>query len=126
MNKFKHTGRGIYRSRSGIVFGVCKGLADYFDFNVFWIRIILVVCLLFSGVWPVLGLYILASLLLKPEPVRPFEDEEEKEFYDSYIDSRRGATRRLKKRYENLERRLHRLEDAVTSHEFDWDQRLNS
>ena len=127
MNRFKdRENRGLYRSRSGVIFGVCKGLADYFDFNVFWIRMILIIFLLLSGLWPILGLYVLAALLLKPEPVRPFETEEEKEFYDSYVYSRPRAARRLKRRYENLERRIRRMEDSVTSREFDWDQRLNT
>ena len=127
MNRFKYReNRGIYRSRSGVIFGVCKGLAEYFDFNVFWIRMILIIFLLLSGLWPILGLYILAALLMKPEPARPFETEEEKEFYDSYVYSRPRASQRLKRRYENLERRIRRMEDAVTSREFDWDQRLNT
>ena len=127
MNRFKYReSRGIYRSRSGVIFGVCKGLADYFDFNVFWIRMILIIFLLLSGLWPILGLYLLAALLMKPEPARPFETEEEKEFYDSYVYSRQRASHRLKRRYENLERRIRRMEDSVTSREFDWDQRLNT
>jgi len=127
MNRFKYSeNRGIYRSRSGVIFGVCKGLADYFDFNVFWIRMILIIFLLLSGLWPILGLYILAAFLMKPEPARPFETEEEKEFYDSYVYSRQRAAQRLKRRYENLERRIRRMEDSVTSREFDWEQRLNT
>ena len=31
-------GRGMYRSRSGVVSGVCRGLAEYYDFSVFWLR----------------------------------------------------------------------------------------
>ena len=30
--------RGLYRSRNGVLLGVCRGIADYFDFSVFWIR----------------------------------------------------------------------------------------
>ena len=118
--------RGLYRSRSGAVLGVCKGLAEYFDFSVFWLRAIFIVFLLFSGIWPILILYILASLLMKPEPVRPFETEAEQEFYDSYVYSRQHAAQRLKRRYGNLDRRIRRLEDSVTSREFDWDQRMNA
>lgn len=117
---------GIYRSRDGVIFGVCRGLADYYDFSVFWIRAILIILFLLSGVWPIFGLYLLASFLMKPKPVRPIETEEEQEFYDSYVDSRHRAAQRLKQRYKNLERRIGRIEDSVTSREFDWDRRMNA
>jgi len=118
--------RGPYRSRRGVIFGVCRGLADYFDFSVFWIRFFLVFIFFLSGIWPVVGLYIIASLLMKPEPVRPIETEEEQEFYDSYVNSRKRATQRLKRRYGSLERRIQRMEDTVTGREYEWDQKLNS
>jgi len=117
--------KGMYRSRNGIILGVCKGVAEYFDFSVFWTRAIVVVLLFFSGFWPVMGLYFLAALIMKPEPVLPIQTDEEQEFYDSYIYSRKGATSRLKRRYDNLQRRLQRLEHTVTAREFDWESRLN-
>ena len=45
---------GFYRSRKGIILGVCRGIAEYFDFSIFWTRIIAVALLLISGFWPVL------------------------------------------------------------------------
>jgi len=126
MSRFiKKHGRGLYRSRDGAILGVCRGIAEYFDFSVFWIRAIVVVLLFFTCFWPVLILYFIASLVMKPEPVRPIETEDEQEFYDSYTYSRQDATRRLKRRFENLERRIRRMEDAVTAREFDWEQKLN-
>ncbi|MBW1886892.1 MAG: PspC domain-containing protein, partial [Deltaproteobacteria bacterium] len=46
---------GLYRSRSGAILGVCRGIAEYFDFSVFWTRAITIVLLFFSGFWPVMG-----------------------------------------------------------------------
>jgi len=117
--------RGLYRSRSGVIFGVCKGIAEYFDFSVFWARMIAVILLFVTGLWPIVGLYILGALLMKPEPVIPLETEAEKEFYDSYTHSRYGAAQRLKRRYENLERRIRRMEHIVTTPEFNWEKRFN-
>ena len=117
---------GLHRSRNGIILGVCKGIADYFDFSVFWVRAVVVICLILSGFWPITGLYFLAALLMKPEPVIPIHSDDEQEFYDSYVSSRRSAVDRIKRRYENLERRIRRMEHTVTSREFDWDSRLNS
>ena len=126
MNRSRRSRNGIYRSRSGIILGVCKGLAEHFDFSVFWTRIIAIVFLIVAGFLPAIGLYLVAALLMKPEPVIPIKDSGEKEFYDSYTYSRRGAVQRLKRRYENLQRRIQRMEHIVTSAEYDWENRLNS
>ena len=127
MRRFEKILRGgLYRSRNGIILGVCRGIADYFDFSVFWARVITLVLLLFTGFWPIVILYFVAALLMKPEPAIPIETDEEQEFYDSYVHSHRGATDRLKRRYENLERRIRRMEDHVTGREFEWENKLNS
>ena len=118
--------RGIYRSRQGAVFGVCRGLAEHFDFSVFWVRFIAVVLLVVSGLWPATILYILAALLLKPEPIAPPTSLDEQEFYDGYLSSRHEAAQRLKRRYDGLERRIRRVEDVVTSREYDWERRLRT
>ncbi len=117
---------GIYRSRSGMILGVCKGLAEHFDFSVFWTRVIALIFLFVAGFLPAIGLYLLAALLMKPEPVIPIKDSAEKEFYDSYTYSRQGAVQRLKRRYENLQRRIQRMEHIVTSAEYDWEKRLDN
>ena len=124
-NYFGLSRGGIYRSRNGVIFGVCRGLAEHFDFSVFWARAIAVIFLLFSGLWPAIGLYLIAALLMKPAPVIPINNEAEQEFYDSYTSSRHLAALRIKKRYENLENRIRRMEHIVTTREFGWDEKLN-
>lgn len=116
---------GIYRSRNGAILGVCKGLAEHFDFSVFWTRVIALIFLFVAGILPAIGLYLLAALLMKPEPVIPVMNAAEKEFYDSYTHSRQGAVQRLKRRFENLQRRIQRMEHTVTSAEYDWEKRLD-
>ena len=59
---------GIYRSRHGIIFGVCRGIADHFDLSVFWFRMATLIGFLVSGFAPVGFIYILAALLMKVEP----------------------------------------------------------
>ena len=118
--------RGLYRSRDGVIMGVFKGLADYFDLSVTWIRLIGVVIFFISGFWPIVGLYLLAALIMKPEPVIPLETIDESEFYDSYTHSRKGAIHRMKQKFESINRRVQRMEDIVTDKEFDWDRRMNS
>ncbi|MFH1857898.1 MAG: envelope stress response membrane protein PspC [Candidatus Omnitrophota bacterium] len=127
MKRFdKILGGGLYRSRNGMILGVCRGIAEYFDFSVFWARAIAVVFLFISGLWPITGLYFIAALLMKPEPVIPIETDEEQEFYDSYLYSRKGAVDRVKRRFDNLDRRIQRMEHHVTSREFDWEHRLRT
>ena len=61
--------RGLYRSRHGMVFGVCRGIAERLDVSVFWTRILVLVAFIFSGFWPIGAIYLLLALLLKKEPV---------------------------------------------------------
>ena len=114
------------RSRDGMILGVCRGIAEYFDYSVFWVRVITVLFFLITGFWPTAVLYFVAAFLMKPAPAIPIENEDEQEFYNSYVQSKRMAADRLKRRYESLERRIQRLEHSVTTPEFDWEERLNS
>ncbi|THB81592.1 MAG: envelope stress response membrane protein PspC [Desulfobacteraceae bacterium] len=113
-------GNGFYRSRRGVLMGVCKGIADYFNFNVFWTRLITFVLFLITGIWPVGVCYVIAGLIMKMEPVAPLHSETDKEFYDTYTQSHTSAIQRIKRKFENIERRIQRMEHTVTSREFDW------
>lgn len=117
---------GIYRARDGVFLGVCKGISEYFDFSLFWIRMGMVVFFIFSGFWPVIGVYLVAAFFMKPKPIKPITSEGEREFYDSYVNSPRTAAHRLKKKFRDLDRRIRRMEDEVTAREYDWDRRFNS
>ena len=125
MREYARPRGGIYRSRNGIIFGVFKGLADHFNVSVFWTRMIAVALLIFTGFWPIGILYIVAALLMKPEPVLPLETEEAQEFYNSYVSSSNLALHRLKRTFDNLDRRIQRIESTVTAREYDWDRRLH-
>jgi phage shock protein C len=118
--------RRLYRSRSGLACGVCAGLGKYLELHPGWLRLFVIIIMLFTGIWPVLLAYFLACLLMKPEPVVPLENESQRDFYDGYVDSRGRALRDLKRRFSSLDRRLRRMEDTVTSRDFEWEQRLNS
>jgi phage shock protein C len=127
MRRFEKILHGrLYRSRDGIILGVCKGIAEHFDFSVFWARVITILILFVSGFWPIVVLYFIAALLMKPEPVIPIQTDEEQEFYDSYLYSRKGAAERLRRRYNSLESRIQRMEHYVTSREFDWEKRMHT
>jgi phage shock protein C len=108
-----------------MIMGVCRGIAVHWDFSVFWTRLVFVLALLFTGFWPIVAIYFLAALLMKPEPVVPFATDGDEEFYDSYVSSRTLALRRLKRVYDNLLRRIERMEDTVTAREYEWERKFN-
>ena len=126
MSRFCIQKNGLYRSRHGVLLGVCRGIADYFDIKVLWVRTIMVIIFLLSGFWPVIGIYLVAALLMKPEPPQSFANEDERNFYDSYANSPQSAAQRLKKKFNDLDRRIRRMEDSVTGREFEWERKFNS
>ena len=120
------THRKLYRSRDGMIFGICKGFADYAEVSVFWVRLIMVVLFVFTGFFPIVLLYLLAPFLMKPEPVMAPPTADDWEFYNSMAADRSMGVARLKRKFEQLERRTRRMESAVTAREFDWEERLRT
>jgi phage shock protein C len=116
--------RGLYRSRDGIILGVCRGVADYFDFSAFWIRAILIVVIILTGFWPVIGIYLVAALLMKSEPGVPGKNRPKRNQRGCYRRTGRETSERLKRKWRHLEKRIRRMEDKVTSREFDWNSRF--
>jgi len=119
-------GRGLYRSRNGVILGVCRGIADNFDFSAFWIRAILIVTFIFTGFWPIIGIYILAALLMKSEPGTTDRKGSKRHFTCRYKKSGYEAADRLKRKWRHLDKRIRRMEDKVTSREYDWNHRFYS
>lgn len=68
MHYYESVRTGLYRSRDGIVAGVCQGIADYFDVSAFWTRALWVILALSTGFWPAVFVYLFAALLMKKEP----------------------------------------------------------
>ena len=122
--KRRSTGGGLYRSRNGILLGVCRGVADYFEIGAIWLRLALIGIVILTGFWPALIGYVAAALILRPQPVIPLRSEASEDFYHSYVDDRRTAVRRLKRTYDDLQRRIQRIEDIVTSRDYQWRQRM--
>ena len=126
MSRFNSMSRqGLYRSRHGVILGVCRGLADYFDFSVFWIRTIAVLLFIFTGFWPVVGIYILAALLMKSEPAKYVGSRSNHKGNRRYCCTRNDTAERLKRKWKHLEKRIRGMEDKVTSREFDWHSRFH-
>lgn len=120
------TNRGLYRSRNGWIFGVARGLADASGFPVWFVRIAFIFFALFTQVVPTVIVYIVLAIVMRQEPVLEFNSEEEREFYNTYGNSRRPALERMRSILEKLDKRVQRLENAVTDPEKDWDRRFRN
>ena len=68
MSYYRAEPHGIYRSRKGMVAGVCRGVAEYFDVSVFWTRVFTFAAFWCTGFFPTFFLYVLAIFLMKKEP----------------------------------------------------------
>lgn len=111
--------RTLHRSRRGLLFGVCRGVAERFDLSVFWTRVVTLVAFVVTGFWPVGAGYLLAALLLKREPGR-WEPA-----YRKYaVDAQYGAARACRRAADTLDERLRRAEAAANRDMDDWDTRL--
>jgi phage shock protein C len=116
---------GPYRSRDAKWLGVCGGLAEYFGISSFWVRIGTMTCFCISGAWPVLVLYVVAAILMKPSPVRSFQDSSEKDFYEAYTSAPKYTVRNIHEKFASLNRRIQRMEDQVTARAYEWDRKMN-
>ena len=121
------TSNRIYRSENRIIFGVCQGFADHYDLSAVWIRIALIAAFVLSGFFPVIILYFIAAILMKPRPAETGPEEYfEEEFYDTRASTRTLSLRRLKSRYDAVEARIRRMENYVTNKSYDWEHRLKT
>jgi phage shock protein C len=107
-----------------MILGVCRGVADYYSIPVFWFRVGVIVLMLTTAIWPVVIVYFIMAFSIRPEPVIPFSNESDNEFYGSFTTSRSMALHRLKKKSDQLQSRLRRMEDVVTGKEFDWKMKM--
>jgi phage shock protein C len=115
--------RGLYRSRNGVLLGVCRGVADYFDFSVFWIRAAAVILFICTGFWPIVGVYILAALLMKSDPARSGAEKSKPGTGSRQDCTANDTAERLRRKWKHLEKRIRNMEDKVTSREYDWNNR---
>jgi len=119
-------GKPLYRSRRGVLFGVCRGIAEYLDLSVFWVRVVMALVFIFSGFFPIVLIYLAAAIIMKAEPRHSLEGHEDYDFYETCSGSPTLALERLKRHLGRLERRTARMESKVTSRTSDWDRRFHS
>ncbi|HWH21814.1 MAG TPA: PspC domain-containing protein [Allosphingosinicella sp.] len=93
--------------RGGKLAGVCAGLANYFNIDVTFVRVGVVVATLLGGFPWTLIAYGVAAWAAKPKPALEYER--------STIATLRGSDRDLDVRIRDIDRRMAEVEHYVTS-----------
>ena len=129
----KASGRTLYRiPQSGKVAGVCAGIADYFNFETWLVRVSAASIFLLGGGGPVLFIYILLWVILDSKPgtersdAKAHKDIEIKQKVWQAGEPAKMALRDVIDKFRGLERRLQKLECHVTSDNFDLKQEINN
>lgn len=115
---------GPFRANDGVLFGVAKGLADYFGWSVGLVRLILILATVFLFFWPTIILYLAAALIMSPAPEHRLDTQEERDIWLQAQLDPGAAMEQLGRRAGAVEKRLRRMEDFVTSREYAWNRRM--
>ena len=101
--------------RNGKFMGVCAGIADYTGFDVTLVRICFLAAMFMSG-GSVLPFYFIAAFV-SPNKPRSLEirDSEEQHFWQGVRASPARATRDIRSRFKDMDRRLADIESYVTT-----------
>lgn len=118
--------RPLHRSRNGMLFGVCQGIADYFDISAVWIRLVFAISFAFTLFFPTGLIYLVLAIIMKKAPGKEETVQYHPSSYQPRANARTIHLRQLKDRFHTLENRIRRMENHVTDKAYDWEQRLNS
>lgn len=107
-------------TRRGKIAGVCSGIADYFGWNLKWVRVAAILLTVFFFPLPIF-VYVGAAVFMKPDSDidrTQFRDREEERFWRTFSTQPKATFSELKHRFRALDARLADLERAVTSDEY--------
>ncbi len=109
--------RKLYRSKNGLIMGVCQGIADWIGINAGYVRLLIVILTVFTGFFPFGLLYIIAAFFLPSETA-------EKKRYSYYRSSVKKGFYDMKKEFNDLSERFNKMENNNTDKEKDWENRF--
>ncbi|MEO0412130.1 MAG: envelope stress response membrane protein PspC [Pseudomonadota bacterium] len=101
--------------RNGKFLGVCAGIADYTGIGAIWIRLALVMMVLFGFAPVILGYFIVAFIATAKPRAHYEEQPEEQEFWRNVRTRPHTTVRDVRLRFKEMERRLRDMERHVTS-----------
>ncbi len=127
MTSFKKSPTRLYKNpHQGKITGVCAGIADYFDVKVSVVRVLFVLGALFTGIWPFVIGYIIASMCLDPKPRDLYEDDREEQFWKQARKSPDYTAAELRRRFRDIERRTNEMEAYMTSKRYRLERELKA
>jgi phage shock protein C len=111
----------------GWIAGVCRGIADYFDWKVQWVRVAVIAIALLTVAWPVVIVYAVLWYVMESAdlaaPVRPKWSDlplaAARAASAASTESGTSSMRDIKERFTRLDERLRKLEDAALSKDDD-------
>jgi phage shock protein C len=114
----------FYRDRrNGKIMGVCAGIADYFGWNVTFVRILAVLGLIWFSVLTLI-VYFGLGFLLPIKPERPYDWDSGDEYWRSVRRSPSATFGDVRQRFRELDVKLQRMERYVTSRRYDLDRQF--
>lgn len=125
-NNFSKRPTRLYKDpRRGRVMGVCAGLGDYFSVNVSAVRFVLIIGVIMSGGWLLLG-YLALGFALDPKPEDLYADTREEEFWRQTRRSPDYTAAEMRRRFRDIERRTADMEAYMTSKRFRLERELRA
>ncbi|QLE84990.1 MULTISPECIES: envelope stress response membrane protein PspC [Shewanella] len=124
--------RTLYRiPQQGKIAGVCAGIADYFNFETWLVRVVAVSIFLLGGSGIVLILYIALWMILD---IKPLSNSTKSEYKEIEVKKKvwqagepaRAALRDVSSQFRAIEIRLQNIERHVTSDNFDLKREINN
>lgn len=114
----------FYRDpRNGKIMGVCAGVADYFGWNVTFIRILAVIALLWFSIFTLVA-YIGLGCLLPSKPGKLYDWDDDERYWRSVRRSAGETFRDVRQRFRELDMKLQHMEGYVTSNRYDLDRQF--
>lgn len=101
--------------RNGKFLGVCSGIADYTGIGAIWIRLALVMMVLFGFAPVIFGYFIVAFIATSKPHAHYNEEPEQQEFWRNVRTRPHTTVRDVRLRFKEMERRLRDMERHVTS-----------
>ncbi|ACJ29951.1 MULTISPECIES: envelope stress response membrane protein PspC [Shewanella] len=126
------TSRTLYRiPQSGKIAGVCAGIADYFNFETWLVRVLAASIFLLGGSGIVLIIYVLLWMILD---IKPGTDKNKSSHKEIEVKKKvwqsgepaKMALRDVNSQFRALELRLQSLERHVTSDNYDLKNEINN
>lgn len=123
--------RTLYRiTDKGKIAGVCAGIADYFNFETWLVRVAAASIFLLGGGGPVLFIYVMLWVILDIKPKeKEVGDHLHRDIKKKVWQAGEPAKRALQgvaEKFQGLEIRLQKLEHHVTSDNFDLKNQIDN